>query len=107
MTLGLIAGYFGGWRYVIIMRFMDALMSFPMILLALLITTLLGGGLVNVMIAIIAKAVPQMHILLVGYPVKVFVGLIAMALTFPLVWPVMRDAFHDLHSQLLHIVRLL
>ena len=52
MTLGLIAGYFGGWRYVIIMRFMDALMSFPMILLALLITTLLGGGLVNVMIAL-------------------------------------------------------
>ncbi|OGO30759.1 MAG: ABC transporter permease [Chloroflexi bacterium RBG_16_56_11] len=52
MILGLIAGYFGGWRYTIIMRLMDALMAFPMILLALLITSLLGGGLVNVMIAL-------------------------------------------------------
>jgi peptide/nickel transport system permease protein len=52
MLLGLIAGYFGGWRYTIIMRFMDALMAFPMILLALLITSLLGGGLINVMVAL-------------------------------------------------------
>lgn len=52
MILGLIAGYFGSWRYTIIMRFMDALMAFPQILLALLITSLLGGGLVNVMIAL-------------------------------------------------------
>ena len=52
MTLGLIAGYFGGWVYTVIMRFMDALMAFPMIVLALLITQLLGGGLVNVMIAL-------------------------------------------------------
>ncbi|MCX7911347.1 MAG: ABC transporter permease [Dehalococcoidales bacterium] len=52
MFLGLIAGYFGGWCYTVIMRFMDALMAFPMILLALLITALLGGGLVNVMVAL-------------------------------------------------------
>lgn len=50
--MGLIAGYFGSWVYAIIMRFMDALMSFPVILLALTITALLGGGLFNVMIAI-------------------------------------------------------
>lgn len=52
MTLGLIAGYFGGFIYTIIMRFMDALMAFPMILKALVIATLLGGGLTNVMIAL-------------------------------------------------------
>jgi peptide/nickel transport system permease protein len=52
IILGLIAGYFGGWRNTVIMRLMDALMAFPMILLALLITSLLGGGLVNVMIAL-------------------------------------------------------
>jgi ABC-type dipeptide/oligopeptide/nickel transport system permease subunit len=52
MILGLIAGYFGGWRNTLIMRFMDALMAFPMILLALLLTSLLGGGLVNVMVAL-------------------------------------------------------
>jgi ABC-type dipeptide/oligopeptide/nickel transport system permease subunit len=58
MLLGLIAGYFGGWRYTIIMRFMDALMAFPMILLALLITSLLGGGLINVMIALGISLMP-------------------------------------------------
>ena len=52
ITLGLIAGYFGGWIYVIIMRFIDALMSFPMILLALVIAAILGSGLKNVMIAV-------------------------------------------------------
>lgn len=58
MILGLIAGYFGGWAYVIIMRLMDALMAFPMILLALLITSLLGGGLINVMIALGISLMP-------------------------------------------------
>ena len=52
ITLGLIAGYFGGWIYVIIMRFIDALMSFPMILLALVIAAILGSGLKNVIIAV-------------------------------------------------------
>ena len=50
--LGLIAGYFGGWTYNIIMRFIDALMAFPMILLALVLAALLGGGLKNVVVAI-------------------------------------------------------
>jgi peptide/nickel transport system permease protein len=50
--LGLIAGFYGGWAYNIIMRFIDALMAFPMILLALLLAALLGGGLKNVVIAI-------------------------------------------------------
>lgn len=63
--------------------------------------------LVNVVIALMAKAVPQMNILLVGYPVKVLVGVMALALTFPLVWPVMRDAFSDLHSELLVLARAL
>ncbi|HEY96712.1 MAG TPA: ABC transporter permease [Dehalococcoidia bacterium] len=50
--LGLLAGYFGGWIQTIIMRFIDALMGFPMILLALLIASLLGGGLKNIVIAL-------------------------------------------------------
>ncbi|HTY81675.1 MAG TPA: ABC transporter permease, partial [Dehalococcoidales bacterium] len=32
ISLGLIAGYFGGWVYAVIMRFIDSLMCFPMIL---------------------------------------------------------------------------
>ena len=41
MSLGLTAGYFGGWTNNIIMRIVDALMCFPMILLALVIAALL------------------------------------------------------------------
>ncbi len=58
MILGLIAGYSGGWRYTVIMRFMDALMAFPMLILALLITEVLGGGLRNVMIALGVSLMP-------------------------------------------------
>ena len=52
ITLGLMAGYFGGIVNMVIMRFVDALMAFPMILLALVIAALLGAGIVNIMIAI-------------------------------------------------------
>ena len=50
--LGLVAGYFGGWIQTIIMRCIDALMGFPMLLLALLVASLLGGGTMNVVIAL-------------------------------------------------------
>ena len=52
MILGLVGGYFGGITQTIIMRLVDALMSFPMILLALVIAALLGGGLRNIVLAI-------------------------------------------------------
>ncbi|MBP2099366.1 ABC transporter permease [Enterococcus rivorum] len=50
--LGLIAGYFGGLLDSVIMRFMDALAAFPFILLAITLMTVLGTGLVNVIIAV-------------------------------------------------------
>jgi peptide/nickel transport system permease protein len=52
IALGLLAAYFGGWIYHVIMRFMDALMAFPMLLLALLVASLLGSGMLNVIIAL-------------------------------------------------------
>jgi ABC-type dipeptide/oligopeptide/nickel transport system permease subunit len=52
MTMGLVAGYFGGIAYTVIMRLIDALMAFPMILLSLVLSVLLGGGLTNIMIAV-------------------------------------------------------
>lgn len=50
--LGLIAGYFEGWVDLVIMRIMDILFAFPSILLAILISTVLGRGLVPTMVAI-------------------------------------------------------
>jgi ABC-type dipeptide/oligopeptide/nickel transport system permease subunit len=52
LSLGLTAGFFGGTLSQIIMRFMDCLMSIPMIVLALIIAALLGGGIKNVIIAL-------------------------------------------------------
>ena len=58
IILGLTAGYFGGIVNMIIMRFMDALMGFPMLLLALLLAAVLGGGLQNVIIALSIATLP-------------------------------------------------
>jgi len=58
MASGLVAGYFGGWTYNIIMRCVDALMTFPMMLLALVVAALLGGGLKNVMLALGVSLIP-------------------------------------------------
>ncbi|HUT68604.1 MAG TPA: ABC transporter permease [Dehalococcoidales bacterium] len=57
-TLGLIAGYFGGIPSMIIMRIMDALMGFPMLILAMLLAAILGGGIQNVIIALSIATLP-------------------------------------------------
>lgn len=66
MTLGTLAGYYGGWTQTIIMRIIDALMSFPMILLALVIAALLGSGMKNVIIALSIAMMPGYARLMCG-----------------------------------------
>jgi ABC-type dipeptide/oligopeptide/nickel transport system permease subunit len=58
VTLGIIAGYFGGIINMAIMRLTDVFMPFPMIVLALLISALLGGGIHNVILALGIATVP-------------------------------------------------
>ena len=58
IVLGLIAGYFGGLVDGAIMRFIDMLLAFPGILLALGVVALLGPGMSNVMIAVGISGVP-------------------------------------------------
>ncbi|MCG8618455.1 MAG: ABC transporter permease [Desulfobacterales bacterium] len=57
-VLGLYAGYKGGWGDELIMRFLDAMMAIPVILLYLIIVTALGPSAVNVVIAIMIAGVP-------------------------------------------------
>ncbi|MQT14180.1 ABC transporter permease subunit [Segnochrobactrum spirostomi] len=52
IALGLVAGYFGGWVDIVIMRVMDVILAFPSLLLALVLVAILGPGLDNAMIAI-------------------------------------------------------
>ncbi len=55
---GLLAGFFGGLTDTVIMRIVDVLLAFPGILLAILIATALGAGLVPIIIAVALYSVP-------------------------------------------------
>ncbi|WP_235507129.1 nickel transporter permease [Thermococcus barophilus] len=52
VPLGLIAGYFGGKVDLAVMRITDVFLAFPPLLLALLIATTLGRGMVNAILAL-------------------------------------------------------
>jgi len=51
--VGLVAGYFGGWIDLILMRITDIFLGFPALILALAIIAVLGPGVVNVSLALI------------------------------------------------------
>jgi peptide/nickel transport system permease protein len=51
-TLGLIAGYAGGRMDALLMRVADTTMAFPIILFAILLVSIMGGSLLNVVIAV-------------------------------------------------------
>jgi ABC-type dipeptide/oligopeptide/nickel transport system permease subunit len=57
--LGAVGGYLGGRVDNIIMRFMDVLLAFPALLLAIAIVTVLGPGLVNALLAIGIVSIPS------------------------------------------------
>ena len=49
LTLGSLAGYYGGWFDQIIMRVVDVVLSFPVIILLLCVASLVGPSIFNVM----------------------------------------------------------
>lgn len=56
--LGLLAGYYK-WADTIIMRLMDGLMAFPSVVLALVILTVLGAGIPNLVLALSVTQLPR------------------------------------------------
>lgn len=58
-TLGTVSGYIGGWVDLIVMRFIETLMTIPGILLALAIAAATGPSLTNVVLAIGTSAIPR------------------------------------------------
>ena len=60
VPLGVIAGYHLGWVGEGIMRLLDVFLAFPMVLLGLAIVSVLGDGMVNVMLAIVIIELPFM-----------------------------------------------
>ena len=59
LTIGLVTGYCRGWVDMTLMRLMDAIMSFPSLVLALAIAAALGTKLINTIIAIGVVYIPQ------------------------------------------------
>jgi peptide/nickel transport system permease protein len=58
VMIGSIAGYAGGWADNIMMRIMDVLLAFPALVLAILIVTVVGTGLLQAQFAIGIVAIP-------------------------------------------------
>lgn len=59
ILLGLISGYLGGWLDSFISWFVDVLLAFPDILLALTVVAILGPGITNTMIAVGISFIPS------------------------------------------------
>jgi peptide/nickel transport system permease protein len=70
-VIGLVAGYFGGWIFTIIMRLTDGIMAIPPLLLALVVAALLGTGIRGVMIAISFALLPGYIRLICGQVLSV------------------------------------
>jgi len=58
VSLGLVAGYLGGWLDQIFSRLIDAMLAFPGVLLAIAVTSALGPSLRNAMIAVGLIGIP-------------------------------------------------
>ncbi len=50
--LGLITGYYGGWLDVIIMRLVDIVMAFPLLIIAIALVGVLGSSELNIIVAL-------------------------------------------------------
>ncbi len=57
-VLGLVAGYRGGWLDGLIMRTTDAALGFPTILVAMIVVTILGAGIENIILAVVLTVWP-------------------------------------------------
>ena len=57
-TLGLMGGYMGGWVDEVVMRILDAMMAFPVILLYMIIIAAMGASATNVVLAIAIVGIP-------------------------------------------------
>jgi len=67
LFIGLISGYFGGGTDTVIMAFVDLILSFPSLLLAIGISILLPPGMYTVMIAIVAVGWASFARIIRGY----------------------------------------
>jgi peptide/nickel transport system permease protein len=58
-TMGLLAGYYRGWVDVVVSRVSDIILSFPVIILYLIIIAVFGPSALNIILAVTVVASPQ------------------------------------------------
>jgi peptide/nickel transport system permease protein len=71
VSIGLLAGYAGGWLDTALMRFIDMWMAIPNILLAIALSSVLGPSLVNTIFAISITTIPRYARVLRGQALSV------------------------------------
>ena len=59
VLLGALAGFYGGWIDEAVMRLMDAKMSFPGVILALVLIAVFGNGIGNMILALGIMSIPR------------------------------------------------
>ena len=57
-TIGIVAGYVGGWLNTILMRTIDVFFAFPSVLLAIALSGALGAGILNALISLTVVFIP-------------------------------------------------
>lgn len=62
-AIGAVAGFYGGKTDIILMRFMDMFMAMPSMLLAICIVSVLGSGMVNLLLAISLSSIPRFAVI--------------------------------------------
>lgn len=71
LPIGMLAGYFGGWVDTVLMRMVDTLLAFPVLLLALTISAVLGPNLTNTILAIGVAFAPYLARIVRGETLRV------------------------------------
>lgn len=72
-------------------------LSFPIVAIIFLTDVVLG---------IMAKAIPQMNVFVVGMPLKVFIGLIVIMLTMPIFYASVSGIFDLIVNDIYHLLKL-
>ena len=61
----------------------------------------------SVALGLLARTVPQMNIFIVGFPLKLAIGLLAVGLTLPLLSSILRNLFQGLGEDIVVLMRLM
>jgi len=113
----LVSGLADSWRLVPIGQFslhpavaggvIDLFASLFAVALRIAAPVVAAVFLADVAMAIVARAVPQMNILLAGFPLKLGVGLVGMLIALPVAAALSRGALAGIHPETVGLLRLL